>query len=160
MTIGFLTNHHGAGPIDNEQRDRCWPQQSPRHATLAQSFDITTRRLVISVVIIRVAGDIDLLTAPWLEAEIARQLRSGARLLMLDLRNVSFLGGRGVRTLLAGREAARRSNTTLCLVYEAATVGRPLSVLGLTNLFHTSTDLSDGTLPEDLVLSDPERRQG
>lgn len=160
MTIEFLTRRLGPGALDNGQRGRYRPQESPPHRTPTQSFDITTRRLIISVVIIGVSGDIDMLTASRLQAEIARQLRSAPRILVLDLREVSFLSASGVRTLLVGREAAQQSNTTLSLVYEAAAVGRPLSVLGLTDFFPTSTDLFNIPLPDELVLSEPDLWQG
>jgi anti-sigma B factor antagonist len=118
------------------------PQQ-PEAGGAACSFRLTTRRAAHNTAIVHVNGEIDLLTAPELESEITAQLCSGGRTLVLDLREVSFLGCTGLRVLLTARDGAARSRTALSLVYQSPAVERPLALLGLTRLFHRSTDMSD-----------------
>lgn len=152
--ILHLPRQPGRNPAAPAGRSRS--PRVPSEPYPAPPFAITIHRLLSDSVVIRVAGDVDMLTAPLLDAEIAAQLRSGAHVLILDLVEVTFLGGSAVRALLAAREAADQSNTSLSLVYSSAAVSRPLSVLGLTDLFHTTTYLFHHLAREEPALTDPQ----
>ena len=147
---------------DGSRVTRGHPSRTPRVANeqgTTLPFRITTRRPVAGTVVIQVVGEIDLLTASWLDAEITDQLRTGARILILDLGEVTFLSGSALRALLSAREAAARSNTWLSLVYRSITVQRPLVALHLTGLFHTATDVFQALAQAAPALSGRQRRQ-
>ena len=57
-------------------------------------------------VVITVAGDLDLLTAPDLEACIEVALRKQPTALIVDLSSVDFLASRGMEVLLGARDSA------------------------------------------------------
>ena len=147
----------------HQQHDGRWVAHSDRSRLSRVSdepgpslpFGITTRRPVADVVIIQVIGEIDLQTASSLDAEITEQLRTGARVMILDLGEVTFLGGSALRTLLSTREAADRSNIWLSLVCRSVPVRRPLAALCLTDLFHTATDLFHALVQAEPALAGP-----
>lgn len=112
------------------------------------TFGLSTWRFSYQTVVIQVSGEVDTATSPLLTAEIVAYLRSGARAIVLDLREVTFLGCSGLKALLGAREDAARSGTAMSLMYESTAVRRPLVLLGLTDLFHTVTGW-DAALTEE-----------
>jgi anti-anti-sigma factor len=87
-------------------------------------------RQAMDVVLLHVAGELDLLTAPRLRESVARALAERPRLLILDLTDVRFLGSAGLSVLINAHENAR-SDTRLRVVAGAPAVLRPLDVTGL-----------------------------
>lgn len=83
-----------------------------------------------------VRGEIDMLTLPQLSAELSGRLRDGARVLVLDLRDVGFLSAGGVSVLLAAAEQARDCGMTLRVLPSPAVlqVARLLGLTGALNL--------------------------
>src|SRR5262245_22411562 len=84
--------------------------------------------------LIRVTGDLDLLTTPLLRQRLQSLLeRPGA--VLVDLQNVGFLGSTGLAELTAAQDTAARTGTQLRLVATGHAVLRPLQVTGLDTLF-------------------------
>jgi anti-sigma B factor antagonist len=67
-------------------------------------------------VMLSVQGDVDLATAPELEAALERALKGPARRLVVDLRGVEFLDSTGLALLVRQEEAARASHRHLVVV--------------------------------------------
>jgi anti-anti-sigma factor len=93
-------------------------------------------------VVLEIAGEIDLLTAPLLETALRRQLAAAPRIVVLDLQGITFFGVRGITVLLAAKDEVPRFGGSLRLVKPSVAVARPLASLGLAGLF----DIYDGVL--------------
>jgi anti-sigma B factor antagonist len=92
--------------------------------------------------VVRVVGDIDMLTAPVLDSMIANQFRARPRLVVLDLREVQFMSSSGLASLMLARVQATKSGARLHLVIDGDPVLRPMTITGLTPLFGIYRDLS------------------
>jgi anti-sigma B factor antagonist len=82
---------------------------------------------------ISVVGELDMLTAPQLRQAIADSLRRGPASLVIDLTNVRFLSCRGMRELLAARDAAG-PEVPVTIAADGPATKRPLRLVGLTEL--------------------------
>src|SRR5690349_8958386 len=85
-------------------------------------------------VVVRVTGDLDLLTAPLLRRRLQPLLEQPGAV-VVDLLNVGFLGSTGLAELTAAQDAAARTGVSLRLVATSHAVLRPLQVTGLDTLF-------------------------
>ena len=92
---------------------------------------IGVRRPLPGVVVLEVAGDVDLDTAPGLRKVLRRQIAAQPRVIVLDLHLVRFLCVSGVSALLTAQELAPRLGVVLRLARPARPVTRPLAVLRL-----------------------------
>ncbi|MFE9578043.1 anti-sigma factor antagonist [Nocardia sp. NPDC006044] len=100
------------------------------------------------VTVLRVSGEIDVLTAPQLDAAIAQALsadddhRCGV---VVDMSAVTFLASAGLAVLAAGAQP-RAGGQRLVLVANRSATVRPLQVTGLTDLlsvYSTATEAAD-----------------
>lgn len=91
--------------------------------------------------VLRVAGEIDMLTAPMLDSMIEGQLQSLPDVLVLDLHEVDFMSSAGLAFLVTARKHADEAGTALCLVATGDPVLRPLTVTGLATIFEIYPDL-------------------
>jgi anti-anti-sigma factor len=83
--------------------------------------------------VIKVSGDLDMLTAPALQACVARAMES-ADPVIIDLAAVDFLGSAGLSVLVEARTNAAQAQISCALVTDAATVLRPVELTGLTEI--------------------------
>jgi anti-sigma B factor antagonist len=97
--------------------------------------------------VMHVVGEIDTLTAPVLRSRLDEQV-SAARLLVLDLTDVTFLGSAGLAVLVAAKDDADRRRHTLRLVPGSRIVTRALEATGLLGLF----DIAEG-VPQALEVT-------
>jgi anti-sigma B factor antagonist len=109
-------------------------------AVAEQVIDLDVKR-DSDIVIVRVGGEIDMLTTPLLGACLTEQLQTGPRLLVVDMREVGFLGSSGLAALVTAREGASDRDVTLRLVSANHAVLRPLTATGLAELFDIYADL-------------------
>lgn len=65
--------------------------------------------------ILRLKGELDIATAPRLEAEIARLCAEGAAELTLDLSAVEFIDSTGFRTILASKDLCEAQGCRLLM---------------------------------------------
>lgn len=94
--------------------------------------------------LLRVFGEIDMLTSPVLRDGIAEQLSSGGRSrLLVDLDGVEFLGTSGLAALVEARSAAGEGGVGLWLVCTNRQVLRPLEIAGLTSLFQIAATVAE-----------------
>lgn len=85
------------------------------------------------VVVITVAGDLDLLTAPDLEACIEVALRKQPTAMIIDLSSVDFLASRGMEVLLGARDSAP-ADVDVFVVADGPATSRPLRLIGIPEL--------------------------
>lgn len=83
--------------------------------------------------VIKVSGELDMLTAPVLQACIAREIES-ADPVIIDLAAVVFLGSAGLSVLVEARTSAKEAHVGCALVTDAPAVLRPVKLTGLTEV--------------------------
>jgi anti-anti-sigma factor len=87
------------------------------------------------VPVIVVRGELDVYSAPSLDAAVDEALRDGARSLVLDMGEVGFIDSSGLRSLIRARkEAGDGSDAVRIRNAQPATV-RLLDITGLTDHF-------------------------
>lgn len=91
--------------------------------------------------LLRVTGEIDMLTAPMLDSMIEDQLQSVPDVLVLDLHEVGFMSSAGLACLVTARKQAEETGTALRLVATSDPVLRPLEVTGLATIFEIHPNL-------------------
>jgi anti-sigma B factor antagonist len=91
--------------------------------------------------VLRVVGEIDMLTAPMLDSMIEGQLQTVPNVLVLDLHEVGFMSSAGLASLITARKQADAAGTALRLVATGDPVLRPLKVTGLSSIFEIHPDL-------------------
>jgi anti-sigma B factor antagonist len=93
------------------------------------------------------AGELDLATAPALEAALARAFESvGAGRVVLDLRELEFIDSSGLRTLLTARKQAEDAGARFSLVAGHRGLERTLEIAGVHSVF-TWTPAEELTRP-------------
>lgn len=89
-----------------------------------------------AVSVIRVIGELDMLTGPLLEDHLVSLLATRPKRLIVDLGGVSFLGSTGLSILIKTRDIAGQQGTALQLTGAGRReVALPLRITGLDCLF-------------------------
>jgi anti-sigma B factor antagonist len=105
-------------------------------------------------VVLRVSGEVDMLTTPVLSTELKKQFARRLVLLVLDLSGVEFLGSSGLAALVSAREEAGTREVPLRLVSADHAVLRPLTATGLAELFDIYPDLETALAGSSAVTPD------
>jgi anti-anti-sigma factor len=106
--------------------------------------------------VLRVAGELDLVTSPELRQRIHEVVAGGRHHLVLDLSEVFFCDSSGVGVLIAARRLIRSCQGRLRLILPAggavedSHVNRVLSALGVRRLFDVHPDLASAVDDEPL----------
>jgi anti-sigma B factor antagonist len=95
-----------------------------------------------ATVVLKVGGEIDLLTVAALNAAIAKALAEEGALLIVDLSAVDFLATAGLQTLVATHEAVGES-TRFAVVANSPVAVRPIQLTGLDQLFPLFASMND-----------------
>lgn len=80
-------------------------------------------------------GELDVGTQASTSAKISQALQSAPKILILDLREVDFLGSTGLSVLIEAQRAAEARSTAICLVADRRATLLPLELTGLTTMF-------------------------
>jgi anti-sigma B factor antagonist len=97
----------------------------------------------VGVCVVAVDGELDMVTAPLLEACLRDQLATGPTHLIVDLQPVRFMASNGLNCLLHAHELAQTTGTQLHLAgLVTRAVARPLQITQLLDLFSTYPTLS------------------
>jgi anti-anti-sigma factor len=94
------------------------------------TLDVTTSERHDGV-LIELAGELDLATAPKLEDEMRRVEQDGGEVIYLDLRPLAFMDSSGLRALLAADTRAREAGRRLVLIRGDERVQRVLKITRL-----------------------------
>lgn len=78
--------------------------------------------------VLELDGELDLGSAPYLEAEIERALRGGAESVVVDVRRLRFMDMAGLRVLLVGQERAEGAGRRLVLTGVREPIRRVLAL--------------------------------
>ena len=109
--------------------------------------------------VLRVSGELDLVTSPALRQRVHDAVAEGRHSLVLDLSEVYFCDSSGVGVLIASRRLIRSCRGELRLILPAqgaadgSHVNRVLGALGVRRLFEVHPDLDSATDEEAGPLS-------
>jgi len=92
--------------------------------------------------VLRVRGELDMLSAPLLTARLAECIGGGPRMMVLDLAAVTFCSSSGLRALLQARDLAGQRGIPLRLAQLSTAARRSLTVSGLVTLFEIHPDVA------------------
>ncbi|QQQ78602.1 STAS domain-containing protein [Saccharothrix sp. 6-C] len=104
---------------------------------------LTAREVSTGVVVVAVAGELDMATVPEVEQYVRDRLGDASRVLVLDLSGVTFLGSTGINLLIALRAACDEAGVALRLVATTKAVLHPLELTDLTDHFTIVTAVSE-----------------
>jgi anti-sigma B factor antagonist len=111
----------------------------------AAVIDIRIAEETEHLVVLRVSGELDMLTAPilteYVQEQFGRDTASGQRTVVFDLTRVSFLGSAGLAVLAHAQTAAAGRGDAVQIVATARAVLRPLEVTGLDKVLDVRPDL-------------------
>jgi anti-sigma B factor antagonist len=102
--------------------------------TRLPSFEVTTHTRDGEATV-AVEGDLDIATAPVLDATLADVQRGTSGTLLLDLGKVGFMDSTGLRSLLSARRRAERAGHALRLANLPPDVERVFDVTGVRRIF-------------------------
>ena len=109
--------------------------------------------------VLRVSGELDLVTSPTLRQRVHDVVAEGGHCLVLDLSEVFFCDSSGVGVLIAARRLIRSCQGRLRLILpargavEGSHVNRVLGALGVRRLFDVYPDLESATTEDTEPLS-------
>ncbi|MEU2059671.1 STAS domain-containing protein [Streptomyces sp. NPDC013455] len=109
--------------------------------------------------VLRVSGELDLMTSPLLRQRVHDVVAEGHHSLVVDLSDVFFCDSSGVGVLIAARRLIRSCQGRLRLILpdrgadDGSHVNRVLGALGVRRLFDVRPDLDSATTDEAGPLS-------
>ncbi|KUN07090.1 anti-anti-sigma factor [Streptomyces yokosukanensis] len=109
--------------------------------------------------VLRVAGELDLMTSPLLRQRVHDAVAEGHHSLVVDLSDVFFCDSSGVGVLIAARRLIRSCQGRLRLILpdrgaeDGSHVNRVLGALGVRRLFDVRPDLEAATADDAGPLS-------
>jgi anti-sigma B factor antagonist len=132
-------------------------------AARAQSGLLPTLELLTSgsrqgLLVITVCGEVDMFTAPLLQARLHEQIRRSGPDLIVDLTAVGFLAAAGLTVLATAHNAAIAAGVAFRVVASTRPVLRPLQVTELAGVLACYPDL-DRALAASLAPPLPEPRR-
>src|SRR3954471_2402953 len=110
---------------------------------IPEAFSVRVERRGDAAVVVP-TGELDLATAPALEASLSRAFTDPAERVVLDLRELEFIDSSGLRTLLTARRQADDAGKSFSLVAGHRGLERTLEIAGVHKVF-------SWTAAEDLV---------
>jgi anti-anti-sigma factor len=101
---------------------------------IPEAFSVRIERRGDAAVVVP-TGELDLATAPALEASLARAFEDDCGHVVLDLRELEFIDSSGLRTLLTARRQAEDAGQRFSLVAGHRGLERTLEIAGVHKVF-------------------------
>ncbi|MFF5098689.1 MULTISPECIES: STAS domain-containing protein [Actinosynnema] len=108
----------------------------------AEHIDISAEQVAEGVTVVRVSGEVDMLTAPRLRSEVVERITPGG-VLVLDLGGVGFLGSAGLAVLVEAAQRSTREQAAFRVVAVERAVLRPLAATGLGEVFSVHPSVAE-----------------
>jgi anti-anti-sigma factor len=96
------------------------------------------------VPLIQVAGRLDTNTVSVLERELLRVMASGAKSVVLDMENLTYVSSTGLRVLMHAHKETRARKGKMVLCSLTPPVRDVLEMVGFTNMFDIRENLEQG----------------
>lgn len=103
--------------------------------------------------VLRVAGEVDLFTAPALRERVRDLVAKGSVHLIVDMSGVVLLDSTGLGVLVGGLKRVRAHNGSLMVVISAGHILRIFQITGLTKVFPPHPSVPDA------IVADPHWQQ-
>ena len=105
-------------------------------------LDVSTREEAGRVVVVAI-GEVDVYTAPQLDAELSRLTGEGRTDLVVDLARVDFLDSTGLSVLVKTLKRVREADGRLDVVVTSERVAKVFRITGLDQLIPLHATLAD-----------------
>lgn len=106
-------------------------------------FALVSARLSATAYVVEVGGELDLYTSPRLRSQIGELLGRGAKAIVVDLTETTFLDSSALHVLLDARTRLNADGSELVVVCPSPHVRRVFEVTGFDGLLRVSRSLED-----------------
>ena len=106
------------------------------------NFDITTEQLSDDAYVISLSGEVDLYTAPEFKQQLLDVIGKGAKSVVVDFSNTTFIDSTTLGVLVGGVKRLRTNEGQLSLVCSDRNITKIFEITGLDRVFpiHESRD--------------------
>jgi anti-sigma B factor antagonist len=108
-----------------------------------EPIGIIEQEVAQGVTVMTVEGDLDVSTAPTLGEHLTDRGAEGDRLVVLDLRQVTFMDSSALGALVAALKGFLKVGTTFRLVFDQPTMKRLFEITDLDEVFATYSTLDE-----------------
>ena len=98
-------------------------------------FDISSERLSDGVVVIALSGEVDLYTAPEFKQQLIEAVGEGAKHVVVDLSDTTFIDSTTLGVLVGGVRRLREKGGDLSLVCSDRNIAKIFEITGLDKVF-------------------------
>jgi anti-sigma B factor antagonist len=99
------------------------------------NFDITTEQLSDDAYVISLAGEVDLYTAPEFKQQLLDVVGKGAKSVIVDFSNTTFIDSTTLGVLVGGVKRLRTNDGQLSLVCSDRNITKIFEITGLDRVF-------------------------
>jgi anti-sigma B factor antagonist len=99
------------------------------------NFDINTEQLGDSTYVISLAGEVDLYTAPEFKQQLLEVIGQGAKQVVVDFSNTTFIDSTTLGVLVGGVKRLRTNDGQLSLVCNDRNITKIFEITGLDRVF-------------------------
>ena len=99
------------------------------------NFDIKTEQLGDSTYVISLAGEVDLFTAPEFKQQLLEVIGQGAKQVVVDFSNTTFIDSTTLGVLVGGVKRLRTNEGQLSLVCNDRNITKIFEITGLDRVF-------------------------
>lgn len=104
------------------------------------NFKMTTEEPGDGIAVVALTGEVDLYTAPDLKQELVRLVDGGARQVVVDLTDTSFIDSTTLGVLISGVKRLRPDGGRLELVVTDRNIAKVFEITGLDRVFSIHPD--------------------
>jgi anti-sigma B factor antagonist len=99
------------------------------------NFTLTTEKTDAGTAVIALTGEVDLYTAPELKQELVRVIDAGARGIVVDMTNTTFIDSTTLGVLISGVKRLRPTGGSVELVVTDRNIRKIFEITGLDRVF-------------------------
>lgn len=99
------------------------------------NFTLTTEKTDAGTAVIALTGEVDLYTAPELKQELVRVIDAGARGVVVDMTNTTFIDSTTLGVLISGVKRLRPNGGSVELVVTDRNIRKIFEITGLDRVF-------------------------
>ena len=99
------------------------------------NFDITTEQLSDDAYVIALSGEVDLYTAPEFKQQLLDVIAKGAKTVVVDFSNTTFIDSTTLGVLVGGVKRLRANDGQLSLVCSDRNITKIFEITGLDKVF-------------------------
>jgi anti-sigma B factor antagonist len=99
------------------------------------NFDIKTEQLDDGTALISLAGEVDLYTAPEFKQQLLEVIGQGAKIVLVDLTDTTFIDSTTLGVLVGGVKRLRPNGGQLALICDDRNITKIFEITGLDRVF-------------------------